>query len=227
MSETPMEVDPSEDFEKKKREKEVEECRQLLQSHRVSLVSQVMSLDMLLHLKEHVVVDVDKAKDIRRKGRGVNKDINEAILAELLTRGVREFEVYKNGLRKFDLNLLADLLEQKHFTKMMHVLEPVSKKLGHHWKHLSDELGMPGVIPKIESKYARVREQALYFLLMWEETSGIGATINRLVEGLDRCGMKQIVLYVRKVIQGKSVKKKGKKKKKGSGKSRTSTGTRR
>ena len=98
---------------------EVEECRQLLQSHRVSLVSQVMSLDMLLHLKEHVVVDVDKAKDIRRKGRGVNKDINEAILAELLTRGVREFEVYKNGLRKFDLNLLADLLEQKHFTSKL------------------------------------------------------------------------------------------------------------
>ena len=52
---------------------------------------------------------------------------------------------------------------------------------------------MPGIVPKIESKYVRVREQALYFLLVWEETAGIGATINRLVEGLDRCGMKNIV----------------------------------
>ncbi|XP_022102442.1 uncharacterized protein LOC110985612 isoform X2 [Acanthaster planci] len=205
---------------------EVEECHQLLQSHRPSLVGQVVALDMLLHFKEHMVVDVDKAKDIRRQGKGYNREINQAIIAELMTRGTREVEVYQLGLRKMNLNLLADLLEQKHFTKMMHVFEPVSKRLGHHWKHLSVELGMPGIVPKIESKYVRVREQALYFLLVWEETAGIGATINRLVEGLERCGMKQIVLYVKKVIQGKNVKK-GKKKKKGSGKSRASTGTRR
>ncbi|XP_038066739.1 uncharacterized protein LOC119736802 [Patiria miniata] len=216
MSETPMDTDAPDDFEKKKKEKEVEECRQLLQSHKPSLISQVMSLDMLLHLKEHVVVDKDKAKDIRRQGRGHNREINQAILAELMTRGTREFEVYQLGLRKMNLNLLADLLEQKHFTKMMHVFEPVSKGLGHHWKHLSVELGMAGIVPKIESKYVRVREQALYFLLVWEETAGIGATINRLVEGLELCGMKQIVLYVKKVIQGKNVKK-GKKRKKGSG----------
>ena len=75
--------------------------------------------------------------------------------------------------------------------ELMPILDPVAKKLGHHWKRIALELGMGGSIPRIESKYVRLREQALYSLLMWEDTSGVAATQKRLMDALDACGMKR------------------------------------
>lgn len=69
-------------------------------------------------------------------------------------------------------------------------MDPVAKKLGHHWKRVALELGTGGFVVKIETKYEKVREQALYSLLIWEETSGVAATEKRLIDALDYCGMK-------------------------------------
>lgn len=197
--------------------KAVEECRQMLDNFRVPLCNNVVAIDMLNHLQLHHAVDAEKAKQIRRTGKGSNQETNQTILDELLTRGMREFEVYQKGLRAQNLSLLADLLEQRHFSKLMPILDPVAKKLGHHWKRIALELGMGGSIPRIESKYVRLREQALYSLLMWEDTSGVAATQKRLMDALDACGMKRALAYVKK-LNGGGKKKRGGKKKKGSAK---------
>ena len=94
----------------------VQECRQTLQIYAQSLANTVMAYDMIKHLLEKVVIDNDKARLIRRMGKGQNAETNRQILAELDTRGVREFEVYVEGLRKQEFSLLADLLEQKHYS---------------------------------------------------------------------------------------------------------------
>lgn len=75
-----------------------------------------MAYDMVKHLLEKVVIDSDKARLIRRMGKGQNAETNRQIVAELGTRGVREFEVFVEGIRKQEFSLLADLLEQKHFS---------------------------------------------------------------------------------------------------------------
>ena len=75
----------------------------------------------------------------------------------------------------------------------MPILDPVSQKLGHHWKRLALEMGMGGIIPKVETKYVRLREQALYSLLIWEDTSGVAATEKRLMDALEACGMKRTI----------------------------------
>ena len=74
--------------------------------------------------------------------------------------------------------------------ELINILDPIAKKLGHHWKRVSLELGTGGFVVKIETKYDKVREQALYSLLLWEETSGVAATEKRLLDALDYCGMK-------------------------------------
>lgn len=51
-------------------------------------------------------------------------------------------------------------------------------------------MGTGGFVVKIETKYEKIREQALYSLLIWEETSGVAATEKRLIDALDYCGMK-------------------------------------
>ncbi|XP_071486051.1 uncharacterized protein [Diadema antillarum] len=190
----------------------VQECRQILVLYGQPLINNVMAYDMLQHLQEKVVIDNEKARLMRRMGKGQNGETNRLILTELGTRGVREFEVYVEGLRKQDFNLLADLLEQKHYSKLINILDPVAKKLGHHWKRVALELGTAGFVVKIETKYSKIREQSLYSLLLWEETSGVAATEKRLVDALDFCGMKWAIAYIRK-LQGKGGKKrKGKKK---------------
>ncbi|XP_033108010.1 uncharacterized protein LOC117109728 isoform X2 [Anneissia japonica] len=192
--------------------KAVEECRQLLQNHRVALVSNVLPNEMLRHLQRNMVFDSDTAQRIRRGGKGIPVEANNLILNELLTRGQREFDVFTRGLIVMNLNLLADLLQKKHFSNIMHIIEPASKMLGHHWKRLALELGVANSIPKVEAKYVRVREQALFCLLLWEKTAGASATGRRLLEALEACDMKRAVAYVRKVVDPKGgKKKKGKK----------------
>ncbi|XP_030855370.1 uncharacterized protein LOC581850 [Strongylocentrotus purpuratus] len=192
-----------------------QECRQILVLYAQPLANTLMAYDMVKHLLEKVVIDSDKARLIRRMGKGQNAETNRQIVAELGTRGVREFEVFVEGIRKQEFSLLADLLEQKHFSRLINILDPVAKKLGHHWKRVALELGTGGFVVKIETKYEKVREQALYSLLIWEETSGVAATEKRLIDALDYCGMKWAIAYIRK-LQGKGgKKKKGKKKGKG------------
>ncbi|XP_071954732.1 uncharacterized protein [Antedon mediterranea] len=195
--------------------KVIEECRQLLQNHKVPLVGNVLPNEMLRYLQLNMVFDSDTAQRIRRGGKGVAAETNQLIITELLTRGQREFDVYCNGLIAMNLNLLADLLQQKHFSKNMHVLEPASKMLGHHWKRLAIELGVSRHVPKIEAKYVRIREQALYCLLLWEQTAGAQATGRRLIDAIEACDMKRTAAHVRKVVDPKSGKKKKKGKKSG------------
>ncbi|XP_041473152.1 uncharacterized protein LOC121422285 isoform X1 [Lytechinus variegatus] len=192
----------------------VQECRQILVMYTNPLANTVMAYDMIRHLLEKVVIDSDKARLIRRMGKGDNPETNRQILAELGTRGVREFEVYVEGIRQQGFSLLADLLEQKHFSKLINSLDPIAKRLGHHWKRMALELGTAGFIPKIENKYAKVREQALYSLLIWEETSGVAATEKRLLDALDYCSMKNTIACVWGTKKKKKGKKKGKGKKK-------------
>ncbi|XP_054762682.2 uncharacterized protein LOC129269235 [Lytechinus pictus] len=192
----------------------VQECRQILVMYTNPLANTVMAYDMIRHLLEKVVIDGDKARFIRRMGKGDNPETNRQILAELGTRGVREFEVYVEGIRQQGFSLLADLLEQKHFSKLINSLDPIAKRLGHHWKRVALELGTAGFITKIENKYAKVREQALYSLLIWEETSGVAATEKRLLDALDYCSMKNTIACVWGTKKKKKGKKKGKGKKK-------------
>ncbi|KAJ8037865.1 hypothetical protein HOLleu_18792 [Holothuria leucospilota] len=192
-----------------------EEARKLLWMYKMALVNNLQPFEMIKHLRENMVINAERAKELRREGRGNKHATGEAVIGELMTRGKREFDVFVFGLKKQNINLLADLLEEKHESKLINILEPASKKLGHHWKRLSLELGTAGFVPKIETKYSRIREQALYSLLLWEDSSGISATERRLLDGLQALQMKWALAHLRKLSNPKSGKKKKGKKKSG------------
>lgn len=61
-----------------------------------------------------MVVNAERAKEMRRAGRGSKLDTGQVIMDELLTRGSREFGVFIVGLKKQNVNVLSDLLEEKH-----------------------------------------------------------------------------------------------------------------
>ncbi|PIK57586.1 hypothetical protein BSL78_05494 [Apostichopus japonicus] len=188
----------------------------MLSMYRVALINNLRPFEMIKHLRENMVVNAERAKEMRRAGRGNKVTTGEVIIDELLTRGGREFDVFVIGLKKQHVNVFADLLEDKHESKLINIIEPTSRQLGHHWKRLSLELGTAGFVPKVETKYNKVREQALYSLILWEDSSGIAATERRLLDGLQALQMKWALASIKKISNPKSgKKKKGKKKKSG------------
>ncbi|XP_070574048.1 uncharacterized protein [Ptychodera flava] len=193
-----------------------EKCKQLLQHYRTALACNMGPRSTLFYLFQERVFSKETIDDIRKKGKGDQYETNVEIIEQLMQKGVREFEVLIKILRKLQLNLLADILEEQRTSDILHLTEPTSRKLGFHWKRIADELGMKSMIPIIQDRYPdKLREQALYMLLMWEERDGIGANGRRLTQLLEMCNMRAAAENVEVIMNGGKKKKKKKKGKKG------------
>ncbi|XP_002732842.1 uncharacterized protein LOC100375208 [Saccoglossus kowalevskii] len=192
-------------------------CHRLLLHHRDALVRTLGPRSTLYYLFQERVFSKEMVDDIRKKGKGNQEDTMNEVIEQLLQRGVREFEVLVKILRKLDHNLLADIMEERRLSGLIHVTEPTSRKLGYHWKRIAtDYLGLGPMIPLIQDRYPeKLREQALFMLLMWEEQDGIGANPKRLIEILESCNMRAAADSADTIIGGGKKKKKKKKGKKG------------
>lgn len=194
-----------------------EVCHQLLIHHRQALVTTMGPRSTLFYLHKERVFPKETIDDIRKKGKGDPVATMNEVIDQILLRGVREFEVIVKILRILQHNLLADLLEERNMSDIIHVTEPTSKKLGYHWKRIAaDYLNMGRLIPLIQDRYPeKLREQALYMLLLWEEQDGIGANPKRLIQILESCNMPGAADCVDTIIGGGKKRKKKKKGRKG------------
>ncbi|XP_077982845.1 uncharacterized protein LOC144437713 [Glandiceps talaboti] len=191
-----------------------EKCKELIKHYRVALIHNMGPRSTLYYLFQERVFSKETIEDIRKKGKGDQVETNSEILEQLMLKGVREFLVLIQILRKLQINLLADILEDQRQSAILHLTEPTSRKLGYHWKRIADELGMKTLIPMIQDRYPdKLREQALYMLLLWEERDGIGANGRRLTELLETCNMRGAAENVEVIMGGKKKKKKKKGKK--------------
>ncbi|XP_070581134.1 uncharacterized protein [Ptychodera flava] len=186
--------------------------RAALLRNRGVIASNMRARTILTELVKDRILNEATAEEIRKIGKGTNKEMNEAIIAELYSRDDLDIVRLCRIIQRNGQDFLADLVQENVTSELIGFWDPASRKLGNHWKRLAVELKTHDSIPKIMSRYPNdVRAQALFWLIEWEKKDAANANVKTLVETLQHCGMKKAAAFLKKLNRTQSRSKRRKK----------------